>query len=128
MQEEIFGPILPVISFNDLNEAIEMVNRHEKPLALYFFSTDKHQQQRILQEITFGGGCINDTISHLANPNLPFGGVGSSGLGSYHGIASFDVFSHQKSVLHRGTWLDLPFRYPPYGNKLNLLRKFFKWL
>ncbi|MER2997521.1 aldehyde dehydrogenase [Pontibacter populi] len=128
MQEEIFGPILPVIPFNDLHEAINMVNRHEKPLALYFFSTNKSQQQRILREVTFGGGCINDTISHLANPNLPFGGVGNSGLGSYHGIASFDVFSHQKSILNRGTWLDLPFRYPPYGNKLKLLRKFFDWL
>jgi aldehyde dehydrogenase (NAD+) len=128
MQEEIFGPILPVISFSDLNEAITMVNRHEKPLALYFFSTNKTQQQRILREVTFGGGCINDTLSHLANPNLPFGGVGNSGLGSYHGIASFDVFSHQKSILDRGTWLDLPFRYPPYGNKLKLLRRFFNWL
>ncbi|WP_162425711.1 aldehyde dehydrogenase [Pontibacter pudoricolor] len=128
MQEEIFGPILPVISFNDLNEAISMVNRHEKPLSLYFFSTNKTQQQRILKEVTFGGGCINDTLSHLANPNLPFGGVGNSGLGSYHGIASFDVFSHQKSILDRGTWLDLPFRYPPYGNKLKLLRRFFDWL
>lgn len=128
MQEEIFGPILPVLSFSDLNEAIKMVNRHEKPLALYFFSANREDQKRILKEVTFGGGCINDTISHLANPNLPFGGVGNSGLGSYHGIASFDVFSHQKSVLHRGTWLDLPFRYPPYGDKLKLLRKFLRWL
>lgn len=128
MQEEIFGPILPVIAFDEMDEAISMVNRHEKPLALYLFTNDKAHQQQILQQVHFGGGCINDTISHLANPNLPFGGVGSSGLGSYHGIASFDVFSHQKSVLHRGTWLDLPFRYPPYCNKLKLLRKFFKWL
>ncbi|NEM98545.1 aldehyde dehydrogenase [Pontibacter burrus] len=128
MQEEIFGPILPVLSFTDLDEAIMMVNRHEKPLALYFFSANREDQKRILKEVTFGGGCINDTISHLANPNLPFGGVGNSGLGSYHGIASFDVFSHQKSVLHRGTWLDLPFRYPPYGDKLKLLRKFLRWL
>ncbi|MBC5772664.1 aldehyde dehydrogenase [Pontibacter sp. KCTC 32443] len=128
MQEEIFGPVLPILTFETIDEAIKIVNRHEKPLALYFFSANKLYQQRILHEVTFGGGCINDTISHLANPNLPFGGVGSSGLGSYHGIASFDVFSHQKSVLHRGTWLDLPFRYPPYGNKLNLLRRFFKWL
>jgi len=128
MQEEIFGPILPVLTFDTLDEAIATINRHEKPLALYFFSANRYDQQRILKEVAFGGGCINDTISHLANPNLPFGGVGNSGLGSYHGIASFDVFSHQKSVLHRGTWLDLPFRYPPYGNKLNLLRKFFKWL
>ncbi|MEJ8757282.1 aldehyde dehydrogenase [Pontibacter sp. H259] len=128
MKEEIFGPILPVLTFENLDEAIASINHHEKPLALYFFSSNKYDQQRILNEVSFGGGCFNDTISHLANPNLPFGGVGNSGLGSYHGIASFDVFSHQKSILHRGTWLDLPFRYPPYGNKLNLLRKFFKWL
>ena len=128
MQEEIFGPILPVISFDTMAEAITMVNRHAKPLALYLFTINRQYQDQVLQNVHFGGGCINDTISHLANPNLPFGGVGSSGLGSYHGMASFDVFSHQKSVLYRGTWLDLPFRYPPYGNKLNLLRKFFKWL
>ncbi|HEY4651179.1 MAG TPA: aldehyde dehydrogenase family protein, partial [Pontibacter sp.] len=128
MQEEIFGPILPVLSFEVLDEAIRMVNQHEKPLALYFFSASKDMQNRILREVTFGGGCINDTISHLANPNLPFGGVGSSGLGSYHGMASFNVFSHQKSVLHRGTWLDIPLRYPPYRNKLKSLRKFFRWL
>jgi aldehyde dehydrogenase (NAD+) len=128
MQEEIFGPILPVIAFDTLNEAITMVNRHAKPLALYLFTINRQYQDQVLQHVHFGGGCINDTLSHLANPNLPFGGVGNSGLGSYHGIASFDVFSHQKSVLYRGTWLDLPFRYPPYGNKLNLLRKFFKWL
>ncbi|MBB6611720.1 aldehyde dehydrogenase [Pontibacter sp. Tf4] len=128
MQEEIFGPILPILSFDGLDDMIKMVNRHEKPLALYFFSGNRAHQQRILREVSFGGGCINDTLSHLANPNLPFGGVGSSGLGSYHGMASFDVFSHQKSVLHRGTWLDLPFRYPPYGNKLKFLRKLFGWL
>lgn len=128
MQQEIFGPILPILTFDTLDNAIETIRRHEKPLALYFFSANKRDQEQVLRNVFFGGGCINDTISHLANPNLPFGGVGSSGLGSYHGIASFDVFSHQKSVLHRGTWLDLPFRYPPYGNKLKLLKQAFKWL
>ncbi len=128
MQEEIFGPILPVLSFSNTAEAIKMINRHEKPLALYLFTNNQECQEQILKQVAFGGGCINDTLSHLANPNLPFGGIGNSGQGSYHGFASFDVFSHQKSVLHRGTWLDLPVRYPPYGNKLGVLRKVFKWL
>lgn len=128
MQHEIFGPILPIIEFNTFEEAIEMVNRHEKPLAFYLFTGSKQYQDQVLKQVRFGGGCINDTISHLANPNLPFGGIGNSGVGSYHGFASFKVFSHQKSVLHRGTWLDLPFRYPPYGNKLKWLKKVFRWL
>ncbi|ARS35609.1 aldehyde dehydrogenase [Pontibacter actiniarum] len=128
MQEEIFGPILPVITVENMQEAIRVVNAHEKPLALYFFSSNKEQQQHLLKYTHFGGGCINDTISHLINPNLPFGGVGGSGMGSYHGQNSFDVFSHQKSVLHRGTWLDLPLRYPPYQNRLPMLRKLFNWL
>ncbi|MCX2740278.1 aldehyde dehydrogenase [Pontibacter anaerobius] len=128
MQEEIFGPILPVLTFTSLDEAIDMVRQHEKPLALYFFSSDEQKKEQILKHTYFGGGCINDTISHLINPNLPFGGVGHSGMGSYHGQSSFDLFSQQKSVLHRGTWLDLPLRYPPYGNRLPMLRKLFKWL
>ncbi|MFD2999418.1 aldehyde dehydrogenase [Pontibacter toksunensis] len=128
MQEEIFGPILPVLSFSTLKEAIEVVSRHKNPLALYFFSSNKEKQQAVLRCTQFGGGCINDTVSHLVNPNLPFGGVGGSGVGSYHGKSSFSVFSHQKSVLHRGTWLDLPVRYPPYHNRLDMLRKLFRWL
>lgn len=128
MQDEIFGPILPVLTYTSLDDAIEQVNAHEKPLALYFFSNDKMQQQRILEETHFGGGCINDTISHLINPNLPFGGVGESGVGSYHGRNSFELFSNQKSVVHRGTWIDLPLRYPPYGNRLTSIKKLFKWL
>ncbi|GAB3527944.1 aldehyde dehydrogenase [Pontibacter brevis] len=128
MQEEIFGPILPVLTYRNLQEAIETVNRGENPLALYFFSSSKKKQQMVLRCTQFGGGCINDTVSHLVNPNLPFGGVGGSGMGSYHGKSSYDAFSHQKSVLHRGTWLDLPLRYPPYLNRLPLLRKLFHWL
>ncbi|MBD1397771.1 aldehyde dehydrogenase [Pontibacter sp. JH31] len=128
MQEEIFGPILPILTYSKLNEAIEQVNTGEKPLALYFFSSNKHQQDWVLEQAHFGGGCINDTMSHLANPNLPFGGVGESGIGSYHGQSSFDLFSNQKSVVRRGTWLDIPLRYPPYGNRLKLIRKVFKWL
>ncbi|RIJ43174.1 aldehyde dehydrogenase [Pontibacter oryzae] len=128
MQEEIFGPILPVISIQSIDEAIQTVKAHEKPLALYLFSSSKEKQARVLKHAHFGGGCINDTISHLINPHLPFGGVGGSGMGSYHGHNTFNLFSHQKSVLHRGTWLDLPQRYPPYHNRLPLLRKLFRWL
>ncbi|WP_276496412.1 aldehyde dehydrogenase [Pontibacter litorisediminis] len=128
MQEEIFGPILPVLTYRSLDEAIAMVKQHEKPLALYFFTSDEEKKQRVLKHTFFGGGCINDTISHIINPHLPFGGVGQSGMGSYHGQSSFDLFSQKKSVLHRGTWLDLPLRYPPYGNRLPALRKLFKWL
>lgn len=128
MQEEIFGPILPVLSFTSLNDAIETVNGGEKPLALYLFSSSKNKQDVVLRCAHFGGGCVNDTLSHLANPNLPFGGIGESGMGSYHGQTSFDLFSHQKSVLHRGTWLDLPLRYPPYADRLKQLQKLFKWL
>ncbi|MCC9169139.1 aldehyde dehydrogenase [Pontibacter harenae] len=123
MQAEIFGPILPVLSYCSLKDAIKTVNSQETPLALYFFSSDHQKQQCILQKAHFGGGCINDTMSHFVNPNLPFGGVGHSGFGSYHGRASFDLFSHHKSVLHRGTWLDLPLRYPPYKDHLSLVKK-----
>lgn len=128
MQEEIFGPILPVLTFGQLDDAIATVKRHEKPLALYLFTSDDEKKEQVLAHTFFGGGCVNDTISHVANPYLPFGGVGHSGMGSYHGKSSFDLFSQQKSVLHRGTWLDLPMRYPPYTNRLQFLRKAFKWL
>ena len=128
MQEEIFGPVLPVLTFRSIDEAIQVVNDRERPLAFYLFSQDGALQEEVLQRVHFGGGCVNDTISHLINPNLPFGGVGSSGMGSYHGQASFELFSNLKSVLKRGTWLDLPLRYPPYGNKLPLIRKAFRWL
>ncbi|WP_069649917.1 aldehyde dehydrogenase [Caloranaerobacter ferrireducens] len=126
MQEEIFGPILPLLVFEELDEVIETVNIHPKPLALYYFSNDKEKQERVIKEISFGGGCINDTIVHLATPYLPFGGVGNSGMGSYHGKASFDTFSHKKSVLKKSNLIDIPLRYPPYKGKINLLRKILK--
>lgn len=128
MQEEIFGPVLPVLSYSNGSEVIQLINSREKPLALYYFSSNLDKQQRIIQHVQFGGGCINDTLSHFANSKLPFGGIGGSGIGNYHGESSFNVFSHQKSVVHRGTWLDLPLRYPPYKGKLPLIRKLFKWL
>lgn len=127
MQEEIFGPVLPVITFEKIDDVIKFVSDRPRPLALYFFSSDKKLQRRILKTLSFGGGCINDTILHLASPYMPFGGVGNSGMGSYHGKSSFETFSHKKSVLHKGFFADLRFRYPPYsGVVLKLLRKIMK--
>lgn len=123
MQEEIFGPILPVLEYSDLSEAIAQVNAQPKPLALYFFSNNQQRQKQVLQETASGGACINDTISHVVSPNLPFGGVGASGIGRYRGKASFDTFSYQRSVLNKPFWLDLPIRYAPYQDKLKWLKR-----
>jgi aldehyde dehydrogenase (NAD+) len=124
MQEEIFGPILPVLEYSDLGDAIAQINAHPQPLALYLFSNNKATQQRVLTETSSGGVCINDTMVHGICSELPFGGVGDSGIGAYHGQLSFATFSHQKSILARTFSLDLPLRYPPYEGKL----KFLKWL
>lgn len=125
MQEEIFGPILPLITFTDLQWAIDKIRARPKPLALYLFTKDSAVEQKVLAEISFGGGCINDTIVHLTNPFMPFGGVGASGLGSYHGKQSFYTFSHEKSVMKKSLLIDLPMRYHPYSEKkLNLIKKF----
>ena len=126
MQEEIFGPILPVIEYTELTEAIALVNAKPKPLALYFFSTDKQKQQRVLHQTSSGGACINDTVMHLAVLDLPFGGVGESGIGRYHGKAGFDTFSHQKSVLNKSFLVDVKLRYAPYLGKLKLLKSLIK--
>ena len=128
MQEEIFGPILPVITYNDLNEAIRTVRSKAKPLALYLFSTNRKVQEQVISDIPFGGGCINDTVTHLGNLEMPFGGVGQSGFGSYHGKTSFNTFSHQKSVMKKANWLDIPMRYPPYDGKLKWLKRLMQWL
>lgn len=125
MQEEIFGPILPLLEFTDISEVIQFVNSRSKPLALYLFTTSKEIESRIIQSISFGGGCINDTIVHLATSKLPFGGVGESGMGSYHGKWSFDTFTHTKSILKKSNIIDIKLRYPPYENKLNILKKLF---
>ena len=114
MQEEIFGPLFPLLTFNTTDEAIEFVNKREKPLALYYFGENGGNIRRVLRHTSSGGACINDTIMHIANENLPFGGVGNSGMSSYHGRESFRVFSHQRAVVTTPTWLDLPFRYMPY--------------
>ncbi len=125
MQEEIFGPVLPLISVDSMEEAAAFVKARKKPLALYLFTNDQDIKQRFVREVPFGGGCINDTIMHIATSHMPFGGVGSSGMGQYHGKASFDTFSHTKSMLDKATWLDLPMRYQPYGRvKDSLVRMF----
>ncbi len=127
MQEEIFGPLLPILTYNSLDEAVNFINSRPHPLALYLFSEDKAVQERFLRRVPFGGGCINDTIIHLASSRLSFGGVGESGLGSYHGKKSFETFSRRKSIVKKSTWLDLPIRYAPYSPKQEkLLRVFLK--
>ncbi len=124
MKQEIFGPILPVITYEEISEVIDIVNSMPKPLALYFFSKNKKKQKEVVNNISAGGVTINDTVMHIASSKLPFGGVGNSGIGSYHGRFSFDTFSNQKPVVYKGNWLDIPIRYAPYGNKLKIL----KWL
>ena len=126
MSEEIFGPIMPIITYSKYEEVIKTIRNFEKPLALYLFTENKVLEKNILENINFGGGCINDTIVHLATTELPFGGVGMSGMGSYHGKRSFDTFTHEKSILKRSNWIDIPLRYPPYLGKISLLRNIFK--
>lgn len=122
MQEEIFGPVLPLITYTTLDELIGNIKRlPAHPLALYLFTESEGVEREILDRVQFGGGCINNTVMHVANPNLPFGGVGESGMGSYHGKNSFDVFSHQRGILKATTKFDLPMRYAPYAKKLPLL-------
>ncbi|PSM45823.1 aldehyde dehydrogenase family protein [Chroococcidiopsis sp. CCALA 051] len=123
MQSEIFGPILPVVTYQDISEAIAIVNQGSKPLALYLFSRDRNLQKRVLEETSSGSACINDTVLQFVVPTLPFGGVGSSGMGKYHGKASFDIFSHYKSVLYRSLAIEINLRYPPYRGKLPLLKR-----
>ncbi len=127
MQEEIFGPILPVIAFDDIEEAFRFVLEGEKPLAAYLFTGDKKTEKHFLDRISFGGGCINDTVVHLATSRMGFGGVGCSGMGSYHGRRSFETFSHEKNILKKYRWIDLPLRYQPYGPwKDRLIHMFLK--
>ena len=127
MQEEIFGPVLPVLTFDQIGEALDFVNARPRPLALYLFSQEKSTQERFLRRTSFGGGCINDTVIHLATSRMGFGGVGASGMGSYHGRDSFETFSHRKSVVKKSTLLDLPVRYAPYSpGKDRLLRLFLR--
>jgi aldehyde dehydrogenase (NAD+) len=126
MQDEIFGPILPILEYDDITEAIEQINRRPKPLALYLFTHNQQLQQRVLRDTSSGGVCINDTILQVGVTELPFGGVGDSGIGHYHGKASFDTFSHAKSVFFKPFWLDFAIRYAPYQGKLEQIRKLLK--
>lgn len=124
MQEEIFGPILPVIPFDSLDEMIAEVKRREKPLSCYVFTQDKKLRDKILHEVSFGGGCVNDAIMHISNNRLPFGGVGESGIGSYHGEYGFRTFSHYKSILDKPTWFEAGLKYFPHSaTKFNLMKK-----
>lgn len=115
MQEEIFGPILPVLVYDDISQAFDSVREREKPLAAYLFTGEKKTEKLFLQQLSFGGGCINDTVLHLATSHMGFGGVGYSGMGNYHGYKSFETFSHEKSILKKYCWLDMPLRYQPYS-------------
>ena len=129
MNEEIFGPVLPLVNYETIDELIAYNQAHPKPLAFYVFSSNKSEIQQLLQRCQYGGACINDCLSHILNSELPFGGFGESGLGNYHGRYSFEAFSQTKSVVYRNTWLDIPLKYPPYSkNKLNLLKRFFKMI
>lgn len=127
MQTEIFGPVLPVVAFETIEEVVQHVNGGGKPLALYIFSSNKKNQELITDKCQFGGGCINDTIIHIATSHMGFGGVETSGIGSYHGKAGFDAFTHYKSIVDKKTWLDLPMRYQPYNKrKYKLIKMFLK--
>ena len=128
MGEEIFGPIMPILTFDDFDKTVDDLKDKDKPLALYLFSSDKGQINRITNELSYGGGCINDVVVHLSTSEMGFGGVGQSGMGSYHGKDGFDAFSHYKSIMDKKTWLDLPMRYQPYKNKMyeKLLHLFLK--
>ncbi|MFE3867103.1 aldehyde dehydrogenase [Flavobacterium sp. LS2P90] len=128
MKDEIFGPLLPILSYENETEINTIISKYEKPLSLYVFTEDKKFAQKIIKRYSFGGGCINDTVVHFSNKRLPFGGVGHSGIGAYHGRLSFDTFSHKKAIVKKANWLDLPMRYAPYKDKLKSIKKVLKWL
>jgi aldehyde dehydrogenase (NAD+) len=128
MQDEIFGPILPIIGYETVEDIEKIVLKYEKPLALYVFSNNKKWAENIINKFSFGGGCINDTMIQFLNKRLPFGGVGHSGLGSYHGKFSFNTFSHQKSIVKKGFAFDIPLRYAPYKSKLQKFKKLLSWI
>lgn len=126
MQEEIFGPILPVITFDELSEAIQMIRSHPYPLSLYIFTKRASTRKALEEQLRFGGGCVNNTLVHLTNPELPFGGVGYSGMGHYHGRFSFETFTHAKGIMRTATWLDVPMKYAPFKNKLKYVKMLVK--
>ena len=127
MQEEIFGPVLPILTYRSTEQAIHCVESHPHPLALYLFTEDQSVRKKIMSRCRFGGGCINDTIIHLASTAMPFGGVGESGMGCYHGKDGFLEFSHTRSIVDKKTWMDLPIRYQPYNKlKTQMMKLFLK--
>ena len=128
MGEEIFGPIMPILTYKSFDALIDMQKERDKPLALYIFSKNKKHIDRVTRELSYGGGCINDVVIHLATSEMGFGGVGESGMGSYHGKDGFDAFSHYKSIVHKKNWIDLPMRYQPYKSRFyeKLLRIFLR--
>lgn len=128
MKEEIFGPILPVIEYKSVMDIEKLLNKNPNPLAFYIFTKKKSFAKDLILKHPFGGGCINDTLIHFTNKNLPFGGIGNSGIGAYHGQLSFNLFTHLKPVIRRGNWLDIPIRYAPYKGKISWIRMVFKWL
>lgn len=127
MEDEIFGPIIPIIGFDNVDDVLTMINSKQKPLALYLFTKSSQTEKLVIKNVSYGGGCINDTIVHLATSYLGFGGVGDSGMGTYHGKLSFDTLSHNKGILKKSNLLDIPLRYAPYKGKLSLLKKLFKY-
>lgn len=126
MQREIFGPILPVLSYNKKEDALDLIKGFEKPLSFYLFTKNKESEKWWMKNASFGGGCVNNTLWHLSNPNMPFGGVGDSGMGAYHGKYSFLTFSHSKAVLSTPTWFDPAFKYPPFKGRMGLFKRFIK--
>jgi aldehyde dehydrogenase (NAD+) len=126
MADEIFGPILPILTYSDLNDTLNLIGEKPKPLALYLFSESDIIQKIVVDKVQFGGGCINDTLTHMANPNMPFGGVGSSGMGRYHGYESFLTFSHKKAIHKKSTRIETGLVFPPYKNKIKLVKKILK--
>lgn len=128
MQDEIFGPILPILTYETETDIANTINRYEKPLGFYVFSDNLSFAKKLITQYSFGGGCINDTVIHFSNKKLPFGGVGHSGIGAYHGQLSFDIFSHHKGVVKKGNWLDLPMRYAPYKDKLVNIKRILDWI
>lgn len=128
MQEEIFGPLFPLIEYDNIDEAIAFVNQRPRPLALYCFSENRKIQDKVLRQTSSGGGCINDTVSHIGSQELPFGGVGESGMGAYHGKFSFDTFTHRRGILFRSNLVDMPLRYPPYRDRVSLLQFLFRFI
>ncbi len=125
MQEEIFGPVLPVLTYDKLDETVEFIEKRPHPLALYIFSNDKQVQKLFTEKLAFGGGCINDTVLHLATSQMGFGGVGNSGMGAYHGKKSFQTFTHEKSILRKYNWIDMPMRYQPYRKMYDKMVRIF---